>query len=55
MNKQFWPAIILILIGILLILYQTDLLDFSTADLVSYEQTDEGFWVGRFLPCLGLP
>jgi Na+/proline symporter len=36
MNKQIWPAIILIMIGILLILYQTDLLDFSTADLISY-------------------
>ena len=36
MNKQYWPAIILILIGVLLILYQTDLLDFSTADVLSY-------------------
>jgi len=36
MKKQYWPAIMLILVGSLLILYQTDLLDFSTADLVSY-------------------
>jgi hypothetical protein len=36
MKKQYWPAITLIVIGVLLILYQTDLLDFSTADLVSY-------------------
>jgi hypothetical protein len=36
MNKQYWPAIILIVIGLLLILYQTDLLDFSTSDLISY-------------------
>ena len=36
MNKQVWPAIILIVIGVLLILYQTDLLDFSTADIISY-------------------
>ena len=36
MNKQYWPAILLILIGVLLILYQTDLLDFSIADVISY-------------------
>jgi hypothetical protein len=36
MNNQYWPAIILILIGVLLLFYQTDLLDFSTADLISY-------------------
>ena len=36
MNKQFWPAIILIVVGVLLILYQTDLLDFSSADIISY-------------------
>ena len=36
MNKQYWPAIILISIGTLLLLYQTDLIDFSTADVVSY-------------------
>ncbi len=36
MSKHYWPAIILILIGVLLILYQTDLLDFSTADVISY-------------------
>ena len=36
MNKQILPAIILIFIGVLLLLYQTDLLDFSTADLLSY-------------------
>jgi len=36
MNKQYWPAIILIVIGVLLILYQTDLLDFSAADVISY-------------------
>ncbi len=36
MNKHYWPAIMLILIGVLLILYQTDLLDFSTADVISY-------------------
>ena len=36
MKKQYWPAIMLILIGVLLLLYQTDLLDFSIVDLVSY-------------------
>lgn len=36
MNKQIWPAIVLIVVGVLLILYQLDLLDFSTADLISY-------------------
>jgi len=36
MNKHYWPAIMLILVGVLLILYQTDLLDFSTADVISY-------------------
>lgn len=36
MNKQYWPAIILISIGTVLILYQTDLIDFSTADVISY-------------------
>ena len=36
MNKQYWPAIILIVIGVLLLLYQIDLIDFSSADLVSY-------------------
>lgn len=36
MKHQHWPAIILILIGILLLFYQTDLLNFSRADLISY-------------------
>jgi hypothetical protein len=36
MKKQYWPAIILISIGALLLLYQTDLIDFSTADVISY-------------------
>jgi hypothetical protein len=36
MKKQYWPAIILIVIGLLLILYQTDLIDFSIADVMSY-------------------
>jgi hypothetical protein len=36
MNKQYWPAIILISIGAILLLYQTDLIDFSFADIISY-------------------
>jgi hypothetical protein len=36
MKKQYWPAIILISIGALLLLYQTDLIDFSIADVLSY-------------------
>jgi len=36
MKKQYWPAILLIVIGTLLILYQTDLLDFSMSDMISY-------------------
>jgi hypothetical protein len=36
MKNQYWPAIILISIGVLLLLHQTDLLDFSRADLISY-------------------
>ena len=36
MNKQYWPAIILIFIGILLLLNQTDLVDFSFSDVFSY-------------------
>lgn len=36
MKKQYWPAIILISIGSLLLLYQTDLIDFSFADIISY-------------------
>jgi hypothetical protein len=36
MKKQYWPAIILISIGSILLLYQTDLIDFSRADVISY-------------------
>jgi hypothetical protein len=36
MKKQYWPAIILISIGALLLLHQTDLVDFSIADVLSY-------------------
>jgi len=36
MKKQYWPAIILIIIGVLLILYQTDLFSISSANLISY-------------------
>ena len=36
MKKQYWPAIILISVGALLLLYQTDLIDFSIADVISY-------------------
>jgi hypothetical protein len=36
MKKQYWPAILLIVIGCLLILYQTDVIDFSIADVLSY-------------------
>jgi hypothetical protein len=36
MEKQYWPAIILILVGVLLLLYQVDLIDFSKADIISY-------------------
>ena len=36
MKKQYWPAILLISVGTLLILYQTDIIDFSFADILSY-------------------
>ncbi len=36
MQKQYWPAIILITIGSILLLHQMDLLDFSKADFISY-------------------
>ena len=36
MNKHYWPAIVLILVGAVLLLHQTDLIDFTWADLLSY-------------------
>ncbi len=36
MQKQYWTAISLITIGVLLLLYQMDLLDFSKSDIISY-------------------
>jgi hypothetical protein len=36
MQKQYWSGIILIAIGVLILLYQIDLIDFSRADLVTY-------------------
>jgi hypothetical protein len=36
MQKQYWSGIILISIGVLILLYQIDLIDYSRADLVTY-------------------
>jgi hypothetical protein len=42
MKKQYWPAFLLILAGVLLLLYQMDLFYFSRADLFSYGLTFVG-------------
>ena len=36
MQKQYWSGIVLISIGVLILLYQIDFIDFSRADLVTY-------------------
>ena len=36
MQKQYWTAISLITIGVLLLFYQMDLVDFSKSDIISY-------------------
>ncbi len=36
MQKQYWSGLTLIAIGVLILLYQVDLIDFSWADLVTY-------------------
>jgi hypothetical protein len=36
MFKQYWPAIVLITVGVILLLNSTDLIDFSAGDLLTY-------------------
>jgi hypothetical protein len=68
MNRQYWPAIILILTGTLLLLNQFDLFTFSKADIFSYgilvlgiflllnaysKQTTKGVFGGVFFTSFG--